>query len=119
MPARARAWRIFAAKEDLGKQLAVAPSHKTSRVQTIMELDEEIDMALPSTSEVGVDLSVLQSFLTPQEHVQEDDVPWDVEHELQTIASEITKESELREGNTLPGQVSPKRMAAHHASPDA
>ena len=35
-------------------------------------------VALPSASEVGVDLSVLQSFLMPQEHVQEDDVPWQV-----------------------------------------
>ena len=99
-------------EEDLGKQVAVAPSLKSSRVQTIAELDEEIDMALPSSSEVGVDLAVLQSFLTPQEHCLEEDVPWDVEHELQMIASEMTKEHEEREGNVLPGQVSPKRKKA-------
>ena len=95
------------AEEDLGLQVANAPTLKTSRVPTIMELDEEIDMALPSSSEVGVDLSVLQSFLTPQEHCQEDDVAWDVGHELQMIASEMTKEQEAREGNVLPGQMSP------------
>ena len=108
-------------EEDLGKQVAVAPSLKSSRVQTIMELDEEIDMALPSSSEVGVDLAVLQSFLTPQEHCQEDDVPWDVEHELQTIASEMQKEMEEREGTSLPGQVSPKRKGggAAAAAPEA
>ena len=93
----------------LGQQVAVAPSLKSSRVQTIMELDEEIDMALPSAADVGVDLSVLQSFLTPQEHCQEEDVAWDVEHELQIIASEMRKEIEEREGSVLPGQVSPKR----------
>ena len=105
------------AEEDLGLQVANAPTLKTSRVPTIMELDEEIDMALPSSSEVGVDLSVLQSFLTPQEHCQEDDIAWDVGHELQMIASEMTKEQEAREGNVLPGQMSPpskkKAQAAH------
>ena len=105
-------------EEDLGKQLAVAPSLKSSRVQTIMELDEEIDMALPSTSEVGVDLSVLQSFLLPQEQVQEEDVPWDIEHELQTIASDVTKEKEEREGATLTGMSSPKKKKAAAAAAD-
>ena len=106
-------------EEDLGRQVAVAPSLKSSRVQTIMELDEEIDMALPSSSEMGVDLSVLQSFLTPQERCQEEDVPWDVEHELQTIASEMTVEREEREGNVLPGSVSPKKKKAQPASDNA
>jgi len=100
---------------DLGMQVAVAPSLQSSRVQTILELDEEIDMALPSSSEVGVDLSVLQSFLTPQEHCLEEDVPWDVDLELQTIASELQKEREEREGDKLKGHLSPKRKAAGKA----
>lgn len=104
-------------EEDMGKQLAVAPSLKSSRVQTIMELDEEIDSAaLPSASEVGVDLSVLQSFLTPQEHVLEEDVPWDVEHELQTIASDFTKEKEERDGTALTGMSSPTKKKAMAAA---
>lgn len=94
---------------NISLQVAVAPSHKTSRVQTIMELDQEIDMALPSTSEVGVDLSVLQQFLTPQEQVQEEDEPWNFEHELQTLASELQREEEERESTNLPGQASPTR----------
>jgi len=106
-------------EEDLGRQVAVAPSLKTSRVQTIMELDEEIDLALPASSEVGVDLSVLQSFLTPLEHCQEDDVTWDVEHELQTIASEMQREREEREGAVLPGQMSPKRGKAAKAAEES
>lgn len=94
---------------NISLQVAVAPSHKSSRVQTIMELDQEIDMALPSTSEIGVDLSVLQQFLTPQEQVQEEDEPWNFEHELQTLASELQREEEERESTNLPGQASPKR----------
>ena len=66
-------------------------------------------MALPSTTEIGVDLSVLQQFLIPQEQLVEEDVPWDFEHELQTLAHELQQEQEEREGTALPGQVSPKR----------
>jgi hypothetical protein len=89
------------AEEDLGRQVAVAPSLNQSRVPTIEDLDEEIDLALPSASEVGVDLSVLQAFLLPHEHVQEEDVAWEVGHELQTIASEMQREAEEREGTAL------------------
>lgn len=96
-------------EEDLGLQVAVAPSHKSSRVPTIHELDEEIDMALPSSNEAGVDLAVLQAFLLPQEQCQEEDVPWDVELELQTIASEMQKEREEREGNAIKTIKSPPR----------
>ena len=103
---------------NLGQQLAVAPSLKTARVPTIMELDQEIDMALPSTSEVGVDLSVLQSFLTHQDLCQEEDEPWDVEHELQTIASELQKEREARDGTALTGPVLKKGKAAQNATPE-
>jgi len=96
---------------NISLQVAVAPSHKSSRVPTIMELDQEIDMALPSTSEIGVDLSVLQSFLTPQEQVQEEDEAWNFEHELQTLASELQREQDERDSTNLPGQSSPKRKA--------
>jgi len=97
-------------EEDRARLVAQAPSLKSSRVLTIIELDEEIDMTLPSTSEIGVDLSVLQSYLMPQEQVREDDVPWDFEHELQSIASEMQREQEERESATLPGQApTPKK----------
>jgi len=99
-------------EEQLTLTVAQAPSLKSSRVQTIRELDEEIDMALPSTSEIGVDLSVLQSFLTPQQQVLEEDVPWNFNLELQTIASEMQREHEERESATLPGQTSPKKKKA-------
>ena len=96
-------------EETISQQVAVAPEVKSSRVPTIAELDEEIDMALPSTTEIGVDLSVLQQFLIPQEQLVEEDVPWDFEHELQTLAHELQQEQEEREGAALPSQVSPKR----------
>ena len=91
-------------EEDLGKQVAVAQNYQR-QLPTLMELEEELDMQLPSTAEVGIDLSVLQSFLTPQEMCQEEDVPWDIDFELQTIASEMQKELEQREGKALPGEI--------------
>lgn len=93
--------------EDMARQVAAAPSLKSSRVQTIDELDEEIDTALPSTSEVGVDLSVLQSYLTPAEYVHEDDTEWKFEHQLQVIASEMQRETDERDSTTLPASSSP------------
>ena len=67
---------------------------KSSRVQTIKELDQDIDRALPPASEIGVDLSALMSFLSPQEQVQEEDVPWDYDLELQKLASQMAAEEE-------------------------
>merc|ERR1719483_250817 len=86
--------------EDITRQVAEAPSLKSSRVQTLKELDQEIDRALPPASEIGVDLSALMRFLTPQEQVQEEDVPWDYSQQLQMLASQMTKEEEAL---ALPG----------------
>jgi hypothetical protein len=92
--------------EDITRQVAEAPSLKSSRVQTIKELDQDIDRALPPASEIGVDLSALMRYLTPQEQVQEEDVPWDYDQELQTLASQMIKEDELLELPGLNEQVS-------------
>jgi len=81
-------------QEDMARQVAAAPCLKSSRVQSIKELDEAIDMALPSAGEIGVDLGVLQAYLTPQEHVVEDDSPWDFDIELQQLASDMAQEQE-------------------------
>merc|ERR1740115_220882 len=51
--------------EDITRKVAEAPSLKSSRVQTLKELDQEIDRALPPASEIRVDLSALMRFLTP------------------------------------------------------
>jgi hypothetical protein len=106
-------------EEALTLQVAVAPSHASSRVPTIAELNEEIDMALPATNEIGVDLSVLQAYLMPQEQLEEEDVAWDVEHELQTLASELQREQEERDGTVLPGQASPAKRKPKPAAPAA
>jgi hypothetical protein len=81
-------------QEDMARQVAAAPNLASSRVQNIKELDEAIDMTLPAAGEIGVDLGVLQSFLTPQEHVREEDVPWDVDKELAALASQLEQEKE-------------------------
>lgn len=57
--------------EDITRQVAEAPSLKSSRVQTLKELDQEIDRALPPASEIGVDLSALMRFLTPASMLDE------------------------------------------------
>ena len=66
-------------------------------------------MQLPSTAEVGIDLSVLQSFLTPQEMCQEEDVPWDYEHEVGKLASEMQAEIDARADAVAAKAGSPKR----------
>ena len=82
---------------------------KSSRVQTIKELDQDIDRALPPASEIGVDLSALMSFLSPQEQVQEEDVPWDYEHEVGKLASEMQAEIDARADAVAAKAGSPKR----------
>ena len=67
---------------------------KSSRVQTISELDKDMDRALPPASEIGLDLGALIGFLSPQEHVQEEDEPWDYEQELSKLASQMAQEAE-------------------------
>ena len=46
-----------------------------------------------------------------REQLEEDDVSWDVEHEVQTLASELQREQEERDGTALPGHASPKRKS--------
>lgn len=82
------------AEEDFAKQVASAPGLKTSRVQTIDELDGEIDYSLPSTHELGIDLGVLHSYLVPPKCLHEEDAPWDVERELHKIAADVSKETD-------------------------
>ncbi|KAL1514865.1 hypothetical protein AB1Y20_003948 [Prymnesium parvum] len=93
---------------DMARQVAEAPHLTKSRVQSIQELDDEIDMALPSASEIGIDLSVLQSYLMPQEQVVEEDVPWDFSSELQSLASEMQQERDaLKAGDEPAIHVAP------------
>lgn len=87
---------------DMTKQVASAPHLTKSRVQSIKELDDAIDMALPSANEIGIDLSVLQSYLMPQEQVVEEDLPWDFSAELQALASEMQREKDASSNDQEP-----------------
>merc|ERR1712146_199053 len=80
--------------EDITRQVAEPAKLKSSRVQTISELDKDMDRALPPASEIGLDLGALIGFLSPQEHVQEEDEPWDYEQELSKLASQMAQEAE-------------------------
>jgi hypothetical protein len=81
--------------EDEGTSLALQVAETAAyqrKVPSIQELDVEIHMALPSAAESGVDLSVLQSYLTPAAFCNEEDETWDMAWELQNIASEMSRE---------------------------
>jgi len=109
--------------EDMAKQVAAAPTLQPSRVPTIDELDAEIDNALPSAAEIGVDLSVLQSFLTPKEYVAEEDVEWKIDLELQVRARTASAfriarvKSRLPSNLTRVGALSPPHISAPFQNP--
>lgn len=87
--------------ENTSIALQVAKTAEYQRqVPTIQELDAEIHMALPSAAEMGVDLSVLQAYLTPAAYTKEEDETWDIAWELQNIASEIAKEKAVLDERT-------------------
>jgi len=76
--------------DTVARQVASAPSLKTSRIQTIEQLNRAIDTALPSAGEVGVDLGVLQAYLLPQEQLRENtDEVWDFDTEMRKLMSEL------------------------------
>ena len=52
----------------------------------------------------------------PQEQLQEEDIPWNFEHELQVLASELQREQEEREGSRLPEYKPQKVGPANLAS---
>ena len=112
---------IIPALEDetdtVARQVASAPSLKTSRIQTIEELNRAIDTALPSAEQVGVDLGVLQAYLLPQEQLQEKaDEVWDFDTEMRKLMSELqTERDELMADDAL--SVLARKAAAADAPP--
>lgn len=52
--------------EDITTVVAEAPKVRNNRVQGLAELDSAVPYQLPTTSEEGIDLTLLQSVLLPQ-----------------------------------------------------
>ena len=93
-------------EEDFAKQVACAPELLSGRVQSIDELDQEVDVSIQSRHEIGVDLGVLNTFISPPKHLVEDDERWDMERELQSIASEMARETTFRSNSV----ANPKKI---------
>ena len=95
--------------EDVTRQVAVAPALKTSRVPTIEELDAEIDLALPSASEIGIDLTALPKFLAEGAGAGGGRAV-DYEHEVGKLASEMQAEIDARADAVAAKAGSPKEV---------
>ncbi|GMH65440.1 hypothetical protein TL16_g04199 [Triparma laevis f. inornata] len=81
-------------EEDITVQVAAAPRNVNRRVASLHELDSEIKYSV-SSSENGVDLSLLTTSLVPQSSVQEVDEQWDFDSLLQSVTQEFHKEKEM------------------------
>jgi hypothetical protein len=80
---------------DLSSVVAEAPNVRAQRVQGLQELQEQIQFQLPSALGDGIDLSLLQSALSPPENVSgEGDVLWEFEQLFADVSSEMMAEME-------------------------
>lgn len=74
--------------------VADAPVMRASaRVQSINELDNEIQFSLPSATEIGIDLSALTQVLYPQDQVAEPDEEWTFDKLVTTLSRELREEA--------------------------
>ncbi|WZN60431.1 intraflagellar transport protein 43 [Chloropicon roscoffensis] len=72
---------------DITTQVAAPPKEYTQpRMQTISQLDRDVQYHLPNTA---IDLSMLTMALSPADKVEEEDVPWTGETLLQELASSM------------------------------
>eukprot|EP00941_MAST-03F_sp_MAST-3F-sp1_P000748 g748.t1 len=77
--------------------VAEAPKIRTLRVQSMIELDQQIRHTLPSGSSTGIDLGLLTKVLATQKATIEPDNEWVFEQLLQEVATELTAEEEAME----------------------
>ncbi|GMH72429.1 hypothetical protein TrST_g13266 [Triparma strigata] len=87
-------------EEDITVQVAEAPKNVNRRVASLHELDSSIKYSV-SSSENGVDLSVLTKNLVPIGSVDEKDESWDFFSLLQSVTQEFHKEKELSHDNDI------------------
>eukprot|EP00899_Mesostigma_viride_P021067 jgi/Mesvir1/28962/Mv17738-RA.1 len=92
-------------EEDITKQVAQAPKMRKDRVQTIRELEHEMQYTLPSNADVNIDLSILAKVLIPPDELIEEDKLWEPETLLQEVASELNAEAETLEKDGKEGEA--------------
>ncbi|KAK3244212.1 hypothetical protein CYMTET_27497 [Cymbomonas tetramitiformis] len=83
--------------EDITRQVAAPPKLRSNRVQTIKELDHDIQFTLPTNNDKEIDLSLLTACLCSAEQVAEPQGLWEMDSLLAEVASEINQEDESLE----------------------
>ena len=86
------------AREDITQQVAAAPKNITRRVQSLAELEKDMQYALPAAN-TGLDLGLLTSALCPQTLVMEADERWEFSALLEVVSQELHTEQEAREAD--------------------
>mmetsp|Transcript_63277 Transcript_63277/g.200143 ORF Transcript_63277/g.200143 Transcript_63277/m.200143 type:complete len:293 (-) Transcript_63277:43-921(-) len=86
-------------EEDITRQVAAPPRARNNRVQTIKELDHDMQYNIPSNADKEIDLSLLTACLVPSERILEDEDVWEAEALLQSVSQELTSEAEALEEN--------------------
>jgi len=90
---------------DLSTVVADAPNVRAQRVQGLQELQGQSGLfQLPSALGDGIDLSLLQSALSPPEHVEEGDALWEFEQLFADVSSEMMAEQAAQEGDSKEGE---------------
>ena len=75
-------------------QVAAPGKARNTTIQTLKELDQEVQHALPTGND-EIDLSLLITSLLPMEKVQEGEEAWDPEQLLHSVAFEMQAEKDL------------------------
>lgn len=79
---------------DLTSAVAEAPNVRSTRIQALQDLDQQILFQLPSAMGDGIDLSLLTSALSPQLNVAEPDQLWEFDQMFADVSSEMLAEME-------------------------
>ncbi len=90
---------------DIKLKVAAAPEVRMQQVQTLKELDHDLQHQLPLALVDGIDLSLLTSTLVPQTGKNvEEDVPWTFDQLFTSLSSELRAEREAKEKEDLSKQ---------------
>jgi len=82
--------------EDITTKVAEAPRNTQRKVQSMRELNYGVKNTLQSQN-VGINLGLLTSTLSPPHLLAEDDLPWEFDSLLQTVSQEIQIELDALE----------------------
>ena len=85
-------------KEDITTQIADAPHVKAAKVQSLRDLNNDLDFNIALGQKDGIDLSLLTSFLIPKEVIDmEVDELWEFDVLYSDLQSELNAENDQDE----------------------